>query len=130
MTPDQLLYDYLFQKSLESGYKTYDYLPLENDNVPYPFVIIGGVQIIPDADKSSVSGQLTVSVDVWGSSEQRFEVSKMMNDLFFQASQPFKLMNCSVFLIRNSSDMQIIQDTSVPNIVLNHGILSLVFNFS
>lgn len=37
MTPDQLIYDYLFELSLNAGYTTYDHLPLESENAPYPF---------------------------------------------------------------------------------------------
>lgn len=130
MTPDQLIYDYLFGLSLDSGYTTYDHLPIENENVPYPFVVIGAVQIIPTVTKNAMYGQVNVNVDVWGDSESRFKISKIMNDLFLQASRPVILNKYSIRLRIDNTDNQIVQDTSVPNTVLNHGMLTLVFNIN
>ena len=62
MTPDQLIYDYIFQLSLNSGYTTYDHLPLESENAPYPFVIIGAVQTLPVVTKNAVQGQIVANV--------------------------------------------------------------------
>lgn len=130
MTPDQLIYDYLFGLSLDSGYTTYDHLPIENENAPYPFVVIGAVQIIPTVTKNAMYGQVNVNVDVWGDSESRFKISKIMNDLFLQASRPVILNKYSIRLRIDNTDNQIVQDTSVPNTVLNHGMLTLVFNIN
>ena len=71
MTPDQLIYDYLFELSLNAGYTTYDHLPLESENVPYPFVVIGAVQTIPITTKNAVYGTITVNIDVWGNDDRR-----------------------------------------------------------
>lgn len=130
MTVDQLIFDYLFQLSLNSGYSTYDHLPLETENAPYPFVVIGSVQTLPVVTKNALQGQLVANVDVWGDGEGRFKVSQMMNDIFVQASQPVELDGYSVRLKINDYDNQIMQDTSVPNTVLNHGMMTLVFNLN
>lgn len=130
MTVDQLIFDYLFQLSLNSGYSTYDHLPLETENAPYPFVVIGSVQTLPVVTKSALQGQIVANVDVWGDGEGRFKVSQMMNDIFVQASQPVELDGYSVRLKINDYDNQIMQDTSVPNTVLNHGMMTLVFNLN
>lgn len=130
MTVDQLIFDYLFQLSLNSGYSTYDHLPLESENAPYPFVVIGSVQILPVVTKSALQGQIIANVDVWGDGEGRFKVSQMMNDIFVQSSQPVELDGYSVRLKIDDYDNQIIQDTSVPNTVLNHGMMTLVFNLN
>lgn len=127
MTVDQLIFDYLFQLSLNSGYSTYDHLPLESENAPYPFVVIGAVQTLPVVTKNALQGQIIANVDVWGDGEGRFKVSQMMNDIFIQASQPVELDGYSVRLKIDDYDNQIIQDTSVPNTVLNHGMMTLVF---
>ncbi|GET15155.1 hypothetical protein SN4111_14170 [Ligilactobacillus agilis] len=127
MTVDQLIFDYLFQLSLNSGYSTYDHLPLESENAPYPFVVIGAVQTLPVVTKNALQGQIVANVDVWGDGEGRFKVSQMMNDIFIQASQPVELDGYSVRLKIDDYDNQIIQDTSVPNTVLNHGMMTLVF---
>lgn len=130
MTVDQLIFDYLFQLSLNSGYSTYDHLPLESENAPYPFVVIGSVQTLPVVTKSALQGQIIANVDVWGDGEGRFKVSQMMNDIFVQSSQPVELDGYSVRLKIDDYDNQIIQDTSVPNTVLNHGMMTLVFNLN
>lgn len=130
MTVDQLIFDYLFQLSLNSGYSTYDHLPLETENALYPFVVIGSVQTLPVVTKNALQGQLVANVDVWGDGEGRFKVSQMMNDIFVQASQPVELDGYSVRLKINDYDNQIMQDTSVPNTVLNHGMMTLVFNLN
>ncbi|MCL8204049.1 hypothetical protein AYP76_06020 [Ligilactobacillus agilis] len=130
MTVDQLIFDYLFQLSLNSGYSTYDHLPLETENAPYPFVVIGSVQTLPVVTKNALQGQLVANVDVWGDGEGRFKVSQMMNDIFVQASQPVELDGYSVRLKIDDYDNQIMQDTSVPNTVLNHGMMTLVFNLN
>ena len=130
MTVDQLIFDYLFQLSLNSGYSTYDHLPLETENAPYPFVVIGSVQTLPVVTKSALQGQIIANVDVWGDGEGRFKVSQMMNDIFVQSSQPVELDGYSVRLKIDDYDNQIMQDTSVPNTVLNHGMMTLVFNLN
>ncbi|WP_278746092.1 hypothetical protein [Ligilactobacillus agilis] len=130
MTVDQLIFDYLFQLSLNSGYSTYDHLPLETENAPYPFVVIGSVQTLPVVTKNALQGQLVANVDVWGDGEGRFKVSQMMNDIFVQSLQPVELDGYSVRLKIDDYDNQIIQDTSVPNTVLNHGMMTLVFNLN
>lgn len=130
MTVDQLIFDYLFQLSLNSGYSTYDHLPLESENAPYPFVVIGSVQTLPVVTKNALQGQILANVDVWGDGEGRFKVSQMMNDIFVQSSQPVELDGYSVRLKIDDYDNQIIQDTSVPNTVLNHGMMTLVFNLN
>lgn len=130
MTVDQLIFDYLFQLSLNSGYSTYDHLPLETENAPYPFVVIGSVQTLPVVTKNALQGQIVANVDVWGDGEGRFKVSQMMNDIFVQASQPVELDGYSVRLKIDDYDNQIMQDTSVPNTVLNHGMMTLVFNLN
>lgn len=130
MTPDQLIFDYIYQLSLNSGYATYDHLPLENENAPYPFVLVGSVQTLPVVTKNTVQGQIVANVDVWGDGESRFKVSQMMNDIFIQCMQPVRLGDTFVRLRIDQYENQIIQDTSVPNTVLNHGMMTLVFNLS
>lgn len=130
MTVDQLIFDYLFQLSLSLGYSTYDHLPLESENAPYPFVVIGSVQTLPVVTKNALQGQIVANVDVWSDGEGRFKVSQMMNDIFVQASQPVELDGYSVRLKIDDYDNQIMQDTSVQNAVLNHGMMTLVFNLN
>ena len=115
---------------MNSGYTTYDHLPLENENAPYPFVLVGSVQTLPVVTKNAVQGQIVANVDVWGDGESRFEVSQMMNDIFIQCMQPVRLGDTFVRLRIDQYENQIIQDTSVPNTVLNHGMMTLVFNLS
>ena len=105
-------------------------MPLETENALYPFVVIGSVQTLPVVTKNALQGQIVANVDVWGDGEGRFKVSQMMNDIFVQASQPVELDGYSVRLKINDYDNQIMQDTSVPNTVLNHCMMTLVFNLN
>ena len=105
-------------------------MQLEKENAPYTFVLVGSVQTLPVVTKNTVQGQIVANVDVWGDGESRFKVSQMMNDIFIQCMQPTKLGDTFVRLRIDQYENQIIQDTSVPNTVLNHGMMTLVFNLS
>ena len=42
-SPEQELFDAVYSAIQDKGYTVYDYLPQENEQVEYPFVVVGGV---------------------------------------------------------------------------------------
>lgn len=126
--PDQELFDYIYSASQEMGFDTYDHLPMQSENAEYPFVNIGDVQQLNIANKTAIGAELHITLNVWGDSESRFTVSKMSEKLAELANRVL-ITDHFRFVGRPSrTDKQIITDTSVPDTVLKHGIVMLVFN--
>ena len=126
--PEQELFDQLYIESGRLGFDTYDHLPLRTENAKYPFVVVGDTQQIPINYRNAVGGTFTVTIHVWSTGEERYTVSKMMARLA-QLGEGIVVTDHFRFVGRlNREDRQIITDTSVPDTVLKHGILTLVFN--
>lgn len=126
--PEQELFDQLYIESCQLGFDTYDHLPLRTENVKYPFVVIGDTQQIPINYRNAIGGTFNVTINVWSTAEDRYTVSKMMERLA-RLGKEVVITDHFRFVGRlNQEDRQIITDTSVPDTVLKHGILTLVFN--
>lgn len=126
--PDQELFDYIYSASQEMGFDTYDHLPMQSENAAYPFVNIGDVQQLNIANKTAIGAELHITLNVWGNAESRFTVSQMSEKLSELANRVL-ITDHFRFVGRPSrTDKQIITDTSVPDTVLKHGIVMLVFN--
>lgn len=126
--PDQELFDYMYSASQEMGFDTYDHLPMQSENAEYPFVNIGDVQQLNIANKTAIGAELHITLNVWGNAESRFTVSEMSEKLSELANRVL-ITDHFRFIGRPSrTDKQIITDTSVPDTVLKHGIVMLVFN--
>lgn len=126
--PDQELFDYVYSASQEMGFDTYDHLPMQSENAAYPFVNIGDVQQLNIANKTAIGAELHITLNVWGNAESRFTVSQMSEKLSELANRVL-ITDHFRFVGRPSrTDKQIITDTSVPDTVLKHGIVMLVFN--
>lgn len=126
--PDQELFDYIYSASQEMGFDTYDHLPMQSENASYPFVNIGDVQQLNIANKTAIGAELHITLNVWGNAEIRFTVSEMSEKLSELANRVL-ITDHFRFIGRPSrTDKQIITDTSVPDTVLKHGIVMLVFN--
>lgn len=126
--PDQELFDYIYSASQEMGFDTYDHLPMQSENASYPFVNIGDVQQLNIANKTAIGAELHITLNVWGDGESRFVVSQMSEKLSELANRVL-ITDHFRFVGRPSrTDKQIITDTSVPDTVLKHGIVMLVFN--
>jgi hypothetical protein len=126
-SPQQELYDYVFAQALERGYDTYDHLPMQSENASYPFVTLENMDLVPDPNKTSIGATINLTVNVWGNQEQRLTVDSIANDLFMIASSWFSTDHYHYHGRLNGSDYQIIQDTSVPDTILNHAIVNLQF---
>lgn len=126
--PDQELFDYIYSASQEMGFDTYDHLPMQSENASYPFVSIGDVQQLNIANKTAIGAELHITLNIWGDGESRFVVSQMSEQLAELANRVL-ITDHFRFIGRPSrTDKQIITDTSVPDTVLKHGIVMLVFN--
>lgn len=126
--PDQELFDYMYSASQEMGFDTYDHLPMQSENAEYPFVNIGDVQQLNIANKTAIGAELHITLNIWGDGESRFVVSQMSEQLAELANRVL-ITDHFRFIGRPSrTDKQIITDTSVPDTVLKHGIVMLVFN--
>lgn len=126
--PDQELFDYMYSASQEMGFDTYDHLPMQSENASYPFVNIGDVQQLNITNKTAIGAELHITLNIWGDGESRFVVSQMSEQLAELANRVL-ITDHFRFIGRPSrTDKQIITDTSVPDTVLKHGIVMLVFN--
>ncbi|HJA23527.1 MAG TPA: hypothetical protein H9958_04825 [Candidatus Limosilactobacillus intestinavium] len=126
-SPEQELFDYVGAWSTDIGYDTYDHLPMESENVPYPFVVIGDVDTVPSANKSSIDAKINLTVNVWGDAEERLVVDQMTSRFLLLAAKNFETEDYHYCGVLKASNSQLIQDTSVPNTILNHGIVQLQF---
>ena len=110
------------------GFSTYDHLPLENEDAKYPFVNIGDVQQLNVANKTAIGAELHITINVWGNNEERFDVAKITEQLAELANQVLLTTHFRFVGRPSRTDKQIITDTIVPDTVLKHGILMLVFS--
>lgn len=130
MIPEQELFDAVFAKVQELRYTVYDHLPLESENATYPFVNVGDVNYTISQYKDAYGARIDITLNVWDTGENRYNVAKMMNALS-AIGQGVLLSKNFRFIGRPSlGSNQIITDTSVPDTVLMHGIISLVFQLS
>ena len=111
LIPTQELYDKIFEVSQSLGFNTYDYLPAKE--VDYPFVQLANTQ---------------QTIHVWGTLKMRYQVTQMMERLNQLADGTLCTDNFRFIGRNNQSDFQIMNDTSVPDTVLVHGVLTLFFN--
>ena len=130
MIPEQELFDTVFFRAKELGYTVYDHLPLESEKAPYPFVNVGDVNSTISPYKDTYGARIDITLNVWDTGENRYNVAKMMNALS-AVGQGVLLSKNFRFVGRPSlSSNQIITDMSVPDTVLMHGMVSLVFQLS
>lgn len=121
MNHNQALYDGIFQKCLDLGYKTFDYLP--PTNTKYPFIHLGEVTVIPIPTKNVWLGEATVTINVWGDGKDRKAITNIMDDLIknLREVKHFKIMPKEIYT-------RVLKDTTTSN-VLWHGILELKYKF-
>lgn len=127
-SPQQELYDYVFLEALNKGYDTYDHLPMASENANYPFVTLENMNLVPLPNKTSIGAEINLTVNVWGNQDQRLMVDTIASSLLMIASLSFKTADYRYCGRMSGSDYQIIQDTSVPDTVLNHAIVNLKFS--
>ena len=127
-SPGQELFDYVGQQSELMGYDTYDHLPMESENVDYPFVQIGDYDVVPIPNKSAIGAQINLTVNVWGNQDQRLVVDTMANSLLMIVSKRFYTKHYRFAGMLSGSEVQILKDNSVPDTIFHHAIVQMKFN--
>ena len=126
LIPTQELYDKIFEASQRLKFDTYDYLPAKE--VGYPFVQLANTQQTTLNLKTAKGGLISQTIHVWGTLEMRYQVTQMMERLNQLADGTLITGNFRFIGRNKQSDFQIMNDTSVPDTVLVHGVLTLFFN--
>ena len=124
--PTQELYDKIFEVSQSLEFDTYDCLPAKE--VDYPFVQLANTQQTTLNLKTAKGGLISQTIHVWGTLKMRYQVTQMMEQLNQLADGTLITDNFRFIGRNNQSDFQIMNDTSVPDTVLVHGVLTLFFN--
>lgn len=127
MDPQQELFTKLLLDIRAKGYDVYDgYLPPEN--TPYPFVYLADSQLIDDANKSAVFGNVHQTMHVYSNTPRnRGTVSAI---LLSMKSVCRKIEHTTNFEwhVKNINQ-RILPDTTTKEPLL-HGILEVEFKFS
>ncbi len=125
--PQLDIYNSMYSYSNSKGYSTYTYLPPEEENVEYPFVVMGNTGLNSGLTKYNLQGNITLNIDVWSDISNRAVVSSIMNDLLRGAVTIKGTKDYQVLLDIPNTDQRIINDYSVENTVLIHGIMNFTF---
>lgn len=109
------------------GYSVYDGA-LPPEDTAYPFVYLGDVQQIDDANKSAVFGNVYMTIHVWHNSpKKRGTVSRMLLDIK-TACREIEHTDNFAWSVRNINQ-RIITDNTTKSPLL-HGVLEVEWKFS
>lgn len=125
-TPDQAIYDHAVKIIEGKGYSQYPFNP--GTGTPYPFVKMGGVQLIPRATKSFIIGEVHLTFDVWGTSASRRVVADIATDIFMAIASSTNAGGYQIMLDPGQSGIEIMTDNSTSN-DLWRGRVSLLIKF-
>lgn len=127
MDPQQELFAALLTAIQTLGYDVFDgYLPPKG--TPYPFVYVGEMQQVDEANKSAVFGKVHATVHVWHNTpKQRGTVSQMLLSIK-TACRNLRYTQGFSWDVRNI-DQRILPDDTTETPLL-HGVLDIEFQFS
>lgn len=127
MDPQQELFAALLTAIQTLGCDVFDgYLPPKG--TPYPFVYIGEVQQVDEANKNAVFGKVHATVHVWHNTpKQRGTVSQMLLNIK-TACRNLRYTQGFSWDVRNI-DQRILPDDTTETPLL-HGVLDMEFQFS
>lgn len=126
MTANLELFNSLFEFAKKViGYDTFDSLPTKQTS--YPFIVLDSMEDSQVNLKTDIFGKTTITVHIWGSEEMRGEVTNAVGKLLL--TKEIESANYRFQTRYNKNTSQIINDTSVANTKLIHGIATLVFDW-
>lgn len=124
-SPQQAIYDALFQVSLSLGYSTYPFLPAKD--ATYPFVYVGEQFDNDRNTKTLVYGDVTTRLHLYHDYRKRSELTGMMDNLKHEIR---KLRYADGFSLNiKRINAQTLLDTSTPD-PLYHGIIEVAITFN
>lgn len=124
-SPQQAIYDAIFQTSLSLGYKTYPYLPAKD--AAYPFVYVGEQFDNDRNTKSAIYGDVIQRIHIYHDYRKRSELTGMMDSLKREVR---KLRRADGFALNiKRINGQALIDTSATD-PLYHGIVEVNITFN
>lgn len=125
ISPQKCLFDYYYKMIQDKGLPVYDYLPLQDEPVTYPFVVISQTQTVVDNTKYSRNDRVFLTIDVWGSKKQRKAVGEIADGLLNSATGNVQTDVYKFHGLPKQQSLDMSIDTSVPNTVFQRGNLQL-----
>lgn len=132
-TPQQLLFDDIFKRSMHLGYDTYDYLPAASAS--YPFVFVGEQFNTDLRTKRFLYGSINQTVHVYAVQRNGQQSHGMGRAEFTTMLESIKTEMRSIrrlerFRVRvDSVTDQVMIDTSSPT-TLYHGVIEAEYTFN
>ena len=125
-TAEQAIHDAIWKfLSGRLDKKVYESRPM--NDVGYPFADFGDLQTKYTVTKSGALSQVSINLNIWDTEMNRKKVSKLCNDLFYEAMNMQDAYGFKVSLRVNDSGIQINQDRTVTPPVWR-GMVNLVFD--
>lgn len=124
-SPQKKLFDTVFGLLISQGYTVYDYLPLEDDPVEYPIVVMGATQQTSATTKYSRNDHVFLTINVWGSKKQRKVVSDIADYIYNLSIGYIKTDEYTFYGQTNQQDLEMSIDTSVPNTTYQRATIKL-----
>lgn len=121
---EQAVFDSVFKRCQNLGYKTYDYKP--DDNVSYPFVELEDTTSILVPNKTDVKGTVELILSVWSTRKKRKQVSDMCSSILAESMKIIEADGYYLALNISQSTISIFDDNTAIE-PLKRGRVRLVF---
>lgn len=128
ISPSLELRDAIYKYCIQQGYSVYTHLPLKNENAPYPFVVVGERQTSNKPYKAMIGATIYQTLHIWGIERDIRRVDEIMCNLTRLSFKTLRTTNYSFTGRSNLIDSRILEDDSVEDTILEHGILTLSFS--
>ncbi|RWZ59891.1 hypothetical protein EQV77_00915 [Halobacillus fulvus] len=124
-SPDIQLFNAIYKASMDLGYTTIDYSPVNDDSLDYPFVFVAETDNEDSINnKDVIIGNITQIVHVWGYATDRAAFSDMVHQLKQQMRRLSRLPNYRLKL-ENMNSNSMYDNTTTDNLL--HGIIDVEY---